>query len=279
VSNLHVGIMQGRLSPPVGNRFQAFPVEQWREEFPKAAAAGLACIEWIYEKPDEERNPLRDEAGIAAIRDCANRHGVAVRSICADYYMTEHLVDTTGAPIAAHVSHLHWLIGQAARLGVTYIVIPFVDSSSLRQPEQVAGAPAVLREAGVIARGNGVELHVECDLPPNAFRGLLEDIGEPSVKANYDIGNSASLGYHPRDELPLIAPHLGSVHIKDRRRDGGTVPLGTGDADLVEAFRQIRAANFERWLVMQVARDEAVDHVEWARTNRMTVERLWKAAH
>jgi hexulose-6-phosphate isomerase len=279
VSNPVVGIMQGRLLPPFDGRFQAFPAEGWREEFPKAAAAGLACIEWIYEKPDEARNPLHDEVGIAAIRDCASRSNVAVRSICADYYMTEHLVDDVGAPVAANVDHLHWLVGQGARLGVTYIVLPFVDSSSLRTPRQVAGAVAILREAGKVAHTSGVELHVECDLAPKSFRALLDEVGEASVKANYDMGNSASLGFHPREELPLVAPHLGSVHVKDRKRGGGTVPLGTGDADLAEAFAQIRAANFDRWLVLQVARNEAVDHVAWARDNRATVERLWTAAH
>jgi L-ribulose-5-phosphate 3-epimerase len=274
-----IGIMQGQLLPPIDGRFQAFPVESWRDEFPGAAAAGLACIEWIYEKPDEARNPLRDAAGIAEIKDCSRRHGVAVQSLCADYYMTEHLVDGNGAPVAENVAHLFWLMGQAAQLGATYIVLPFVDSSSLRMPGQIGGAVAMLREAAIAARACGVELHIECDLPPPAFRDFLDRIGDPSVRANYDIGNSASLGYRPSDELPLIAPHLGSVHVKDRKRGGGTVPLGTGDAMLDEAFRGIKAANFDRWLVLQVARDEAVDHVDLARKNRLKVERLWQAAH
>lgn len=273
-----VGIMQGRLLPPIDGRLQAFPADRWRDEFPKAASAGLACIEWIYEKPEEARNPMGNADGIAAIRDCASRSDVDVRSVCADYYMTEHLIDGAGNPVPAHVEHLHWLIGQGAALGVAYIVLPFVDASALRGQRQVAGAIRVLREVGEVARARGVELHVECDLDPDAFRALLDDVGKPSVKANYDIGNSASLGYHPRDELPALAPHLGSIHVKDRKRRGGTQPLGRGDADLAEAFRQIRAAGFDRWLVLQVARDESVDHVTWAQDNRTAVERLWTAA-
>ena len=271
--------MQGRLLPPVGGRFQAFPAAHWRDEFPRAAAAGLACIEWIYEKPDRERNPLRNKAGIEEIKECARKYGVFVRSICADYFMTEHLVDAGGSPIAAHVAHLEWLIRQAEELRAAYIVLPFVDSSSLRTPMMIRGAAAVLYGAAGAARESGVELHVESDLPPGAFRSFLDSVGEPLVKANYDIGNSASLGYPPGEEIPMIAPHLGSVHVKDRKRDGGTVPLGSGDADLNEAFRQIRAAKFDRWLVMQVARDESIDHVEWARQNREIVERLWKVAY
>ncbi len=44
-----VGIMQGRLSPPVGGRIQSFPVQTWADEFPRAREAGLASIECIYE--------------------------------------------------------------------------------------------------------------------------------------------------------------------------------------------------------------------------------------
>jgi L-ribulose-5-phosphate 3-epimerase len=157
-------------------------------------------------------------------------------------------------------------------------VLPFVDSSSLKTPERIAGAIAVLGEVAPRALSESVELHVECDLPPPAFRDLLERVAQPNVKANYDIGNSASLGYRAGDELPAIGRYLGSVHVKDRQRPGGTVPLGGGAADLPEAFRQIRSAGFARWLILQVAREEELDHVALARRNRLLVERLWAEA-
>jgi L-ribulose-5-phosphate 3-epimerase len=273
-----VGIMQGRLLPPVDGRFQAFPAERWREEFPRAAAAGLSCIEWIFEKPDEQRNPLRHDAGLAEIARVAGETNVGVRSICADYYMTEQLLHPDGGRNAANAAHLEWLIGRAARLKVTYVVLPFVDSSSLKTPERIAGAIDVLREIAPRALRGSVELHIECDLPPPAFRDLLDRVAQPNVKANYDIGNSASLGYHPCDELPAIGPYLGSVHVKDRRRAGGTVSIGGGAADLPEAFRQIRSAGFARWLILQVAREEELDHVALARRNRLMVEQLWAEA-
>ena len=37
-----VGFMQGRLSPPVDGRIQAFPHDQWHEEFALASEADLA---------------------------------------------------------------------------------------------------------------------------------------------------------------------------------------------------------------------------------------------
>jgi len=273
-----VGIMQGRLTPPIGERIQAFPAARWREEFSNAAAAGLACIEWIYELPEEARNPLKTDQGIAEMRRLAEVTGVSVRSICADYYMTEQLLCADGSPHAAHVAHLEWLIARAGRLGAAYIVLPFVDSSALRTPQRIAGAVGLLRRLAPQARAAGVELHVECDLAPPSFRALLDGVGDAAVKANYDIGNSASLGFSPHDELPAIAAHLGSVHVKDRKRGGTTRPLGSGDADLPAAFRMLRAAGFGRWFILQAARGEDGGEVTLAAANRALVERMWAAA-
>src|SRR5207237_8062124 len=123
-----IGIMQGRLSPPADGRIQSFPVNTWREEFALAREAGLACIEWIYESGTDVVNPLRTDDGAAEISSLANAHGVAARSICADYYMSERLVGPDGAIQRDVGKHLKWLLGRAGMLGARYIVLPFVDS-------------------------------------------------------------------------------------------------------------------------------------------------------
>lgn len=45
----NIGIMQGRLSKPIGNKIQAFPWGIWEEEFKKAADIGFDEIEFIFE--------------------------------------------------------------------------------------------------------------------------------------------------------------------------------------------------------------------------------------
>ena len=54
MTQLPIGIMQGRLVPKEGGRFQSFPAQRWRDEFANAREAGIANIEWIYEEPNEE---------------------------------------------------------------------------------------------------------------------------------------------------------------------------------------------------------------------------------
>lgn len=272
---LPVGVMQGRLLPPYEGRFQAFPATRWREELPLARDAGLACIEWIYEQPGEDLNPLRTDEGMAELKALCASTGVNVWSICADYYMTAPLVTPEATVQADNAAHLRWLIGRASAMGVTYMVLPFVDSSSLKSAEAAATLSGLLRELAPLAQAAKVELHLETDLPPDRFSALLASVDHPFVKANYDIGNSASLGYAPREELAALAPWLGSVHVKDRVRGGGTVPLGTGNADLPAAFEMIAKAGFSRWFILQVARSDAMSEAEWCRKNRLTVEEYW----
>ncbi|MBF0095515.1 MAG: sugar phosphate isomerase/epimerase [Alphaproteobacteria bacterium] len=267
-----VSIMQGRLLPPFDGRFQAFPADGWREEFPRAHAAGLHSIEWIYEVPFESGNPLGTDAGLAEMKALSARHGVAVRSICADYYMSRRLVGADAKPDRTVAGHLEWLIGRAGLLGATYMVLPFVDASSLKTGGEREALAEVLRQVLPRAEAAGVELHLETDLPPALFAGVLGRVNHPFLRANYDIGNSASLGYDPAEELDAIGPFLGSVHVKDRVRGGGTVPLGTGSADFATCFRKIVDAGFDRWFVLQAARGPDGGEVDLARDNRVFVE-------
>ena len=267
-----IGIMQGRLSPPIGGRIQSFPVDTWREEFSLAREAGLACIEWIYEADTEAVNPLRTDEGVAEIPRLIENSGVAVWSVCADYYMAERLVTPDGVPRGATVQHLMWLMGRAGLLGARYIVLPFVDASSLESSQEVEGLLVVLKSVMPAAEHAGVELHLEADLKPADLVAVLERISHPLVRANYDIGNSASLGHDPVEELTLLGPWLGSVHVKDRLLGGGTVPLGTGAADFPACFRLLCAAGFHGPFILQAARQEGLSEVELAIRNRRFVE-------
>ena len=267
-----IGIMQGRLLPRFEGRFQAFPADGWKREFFLAREAGLQCIEWIYETYHESANPLGSDAGIKEIRDLTAETGVQVRSICADYYMQDPLLDGDGVPRLPVVEHLEWLIGRAAGLGVRYVVLPFVDASALRSARAAEELLHVVSRVAPAARAKGIELHLETDLPAAQLAMLLERAAEPRLRVNYDIGNSAALGHAPASELPLLRKWLGSVHVKDRVRGGGTVPLGTGAADFDTCFRLIPSHGFAGPYILQAAREDGVSEAQLAARNRRFVE-------
>jgi hexulose-6-phosphate isomerase len=268
--------MQGRLVPPVESRIQAFPRERWAEEFPNAAAAGLGAIEWIYDTYGLAANPVESVSGIESILAQSRAHGIAVRSVCADYFMDFAFVRATDAERVERIARLEWLLGQAQHIGVSRIVLPFVDNSAIRDEADRGAVIDTLQRALPAAQSAGIELHLETSLGPEDFAALLARIPHPLVKVNYDSGNSSSLGYRPAEEFAAYGGRLGSVHIKDRVLHGATVPLGEGDADLDAVFAGLRQLNYCGDFILQAARGTPGDEVAWARQNRAYVERYLK---
>ncbi len=195
---MRIAVMQGRLLPPSDGCFQCFPRKQWREEFPLAAAAGLDAIEWIYDSPGESENPMGTDEGLAEMQRLSKEHGIAVVSVCADYFMERPLVKASASESEERIAKLQWLLERCKALGVRRVVIPFVDNSKIDNDADEAKAVALLgRVLGDAERAN-TELHLETSLDPARFRSLLDKLPHPYLKANYDSGNSSSLGYNVR---------------------------------------------------------------------------------
>ena len=266
-----IGIMQGRLVPPSDGRIQCFPRENWAEEFALAAAAGIDSIEWIYDQHGADVNPIATDDGIKDLLRLSDLHGVRVASLCADYFMDWPLVRVSGAEREARLDTLLWLQQRCRRLDIERIVLPFVDASIINTDEDLDLVASTLTGAVELAAELGVELHLETSLAPQRFAELLSELNSELVKVNYDVGNSASLGYAPREEFAAYGHRVGSVHIKDRLKGGGTVPLGTGDADLAAVFECLRDQDYSGDLVMQVARDVPGEEVAWAARNRALI--------
>lgn len=248
-----IGIMQGRLSAPISGRIQAFPKQTWREEFAKAQACGLDLIEWIFEADEWEKNAL-----ILAPQEVlclSHHHGVKVVSLCADYFMDLPLIRVSRSDQEIRANMLKKLIECAGYLGVKYIGIPFVDASAIKTDEELGEIVRCLHGCLPLAERAGVQLALETSLDPPTFTELLARLDHPNVKVNYDIGNSASLGYDTSEEIEAYGKRIATIHVKDRKRGGGTVPLGTGDADFDATFAALAGAGYQGPFILQAARD------------------------
>ena len=73
---------------------------------------------------------------------------------------------------------------------------------------------------------------------------------------NYDIGNSASLGFDPVAELDSYGDHISDIHIKDRIRGGGPVVLGEGAVNFDRFFSKLREFDYSGPFIMQAYRDD-----------------------
>lgn len=268
-----ISIMQGRLVPPVEGRFQSFPRGLWEREFDLAASAGFDAIEWIYDEFAADVNPLATDTGIERVHEHVGRTGVKIRSVCADYFMDRPFVHVDQSEWRRRVESLVWLLERCRQVGAGRVVLPFVDASRIVDETDFKRVITTLSATLPDAERLGMELHLETDLSPAHFARLLAELDHPNVRVNFDSGNSASLGYDVREEFASYGERIGSVHIKDRVRGGGTTPLGKGNTDFDALFQCLEAIHYAGDFVLQVARATPSDEVSWARANREFVLR------
>jgi hexulose-6-phosphate isomerase len=273
-----VHVMQGRLLPPRDGRIQAFPAPEWERELELAPEAGVEGIEWIYETYCAEVNPMATEAGARRLSDAAAAAGVAIESLCADWFMDRPIHTVEGAERELRVGELDSLVCRCGEAGIRRIVLPLVDPSRMRSDDDEAVVAAAVERVAPVLEACGVELHLETDYAPADFARLLDRAQHPQVWANYDSGNSASLGYDPREEFAAYGDRIGSVHVKDRVRGGTTVPLGQGDADVPAVLAMLAERGWDRPLVLQAARGEDGGEVETVRAYADLVRRQWQTA-
>jgi L-ribulose-5-phosphate 3-epimerase len=254
--NNRMGIMQGRLLPKYHGRYQAHPVGYWQDEFPKAAELGLDCIEFILDYNDAEQNPLMSSKGIKDILYVSKNSGVQVKTICADYFMEAPLHSSSKEIVQESQKVLKTLIHHGVQLGISDIVIPCVDQSSLVDEEAKQRFIENILSSIKLAEKAKINLSLETDLAPIPFLELLKQLGHSRITVNYDTGNSASLGYDPEEELSTYGSYISDVHIKDRTYKGGSVILGTGDTKFESFFRALSIVNYQGPFILQAYRDD-----------------------
>jgi L-ribulose-5-phosphate 3-epimerase len=252
----YFAVMQGRLVPPEGGNVRYFPRRRWQEEFALASRAGLNGIEWIYDGYSEDMNPLATDEGVAQMRNQADAHGIAVHSLCANYVMDSPPLRSNAARRSEFVRKLGWLLSRCRAAGINRIVLPFLDEAAIETGAGKIEVLSILNGLLPEARRNRVEIHLELSLGPQAVAGLLGECPDPLLRIAYDCGNSASLGFDRDDEFAAYGDRIGSVHLKDRVRGGGSVPPGTGDANFLALFRSLRQLAFTGEFVLELALPE-----------------------
>lgn len=252
--------MQGRLSPPVNERIQAFPADHWREEFETARALGLGSIEWTLDLDGIDANPFMTAAGQHEIRELSTRTGVSVPSLTGDCFMQGPFWKTTGAERQALTDVLRRVADACSRNGTRYVVVPLVDNGRIENEGQGAAFLGGITALGDALRRARVIVVIESDFPPAELRDFIARFPADLVGVNYDTGNSASLGFDTTEEIEFLGNRILNVHIKDRVRGGTTVPLGTGAAQLPVSVRQLEAGGYQGSYILQTARATDGDH-------------------
>jgi hexulose-6-phosphate isomerase len=255
-----IGFMQGRLSPQVDGKIQAFPWDKWRDEFPAAEKLGIRLMEWTLDHDRLSENPLMTMAGQAEIRALSARHGVRVVSLTGDIFMQVPFWRVVSAERAQRLSEFEAVADACARIGIKFIVVPLVDNGGMKTPEEESAVIAEFVRRADWLRQRGLNVVFECDYPPRKLAEFVAQFPEDVFGINYDIGNSAAAGYDSADEIATYFPRILNVHIKDRILGGATVPLGTGNAKLGATLANLVKHGYRGFYILQTARAADGDH-------------------
>ena len=250
------GIMQGRLSPPINNLIQHYPSDCWEEEFSLCKHFGFQCIEWIFEYQNFTENALFNDQGIEKIKYLSDLNNVKINSVVADYFMINKFFNENERQIEENINVFKTLIIQCHKANIPIIEVPFVDSSSIKTEEHKTQIRKNLGPLVGYANDFGIKISLETDLDIKSFLNFIDSFGKYEVFINYDMGNSASLGYDASKEIIAFNDKIINVHIKDRVLNGSTVPLGTGSTDFKSAFNALRVINYKNDFIFQAARQD-----------------------
>ena len=248
-----IGIISGRLSQVLNDQIQCFPSTTWKKEFEIANQLGFKLIEWVF---DLSENPILNKTGRNEIKLLSKKFNIKVNSVCADYFMRKLLFNNSEHSLEKNIDTLKDLIRSCYELDIDILEIPLIDSSSIKLNENKNQVLKNLELVLDFANEYNVFLTIETDLDPYNFKNFLQKINHPNIKANYDIGNSTSMGYDPKIELSTLSPWLKNIHVKDRLHNGPTVPLGSGDVDFDLFFSQLSEINYQGDLNIQGARED-----------------------
>ncbi len=259
------GMMQGRLTAPLGRGIQFFPFDNWEEEFKLAKDLGLDEIEFIFDFDRYKENPLWSQNGKDLLRQIMKETGVKVHSVCFDYFMRRAFFKKDGDEKKKfrieNEQVLQHILNSMKELGIGLIEIPLVDDSSLANEENKEEFKKFIFEI-VLQTDSEIRFGLETDLPPKEFDAFLKSINSDRVGANYDSGNSSGLGYDMYEEVTTLGNRIFNIHIKDRVFRGTTVELGTGSADFHGLFKGLQEIDYKGAFILQAARGEDGKEVE-----------------
>ena len=251
-----IGIMQGRLSKPINNKIQSFPVNTWENEFYLAKDIGFELIEWVLDENIED-NPILSKKHFSKINIIKKQTGININSICCDYFMKNSLSRNSESYRKKNLEILNFLIEESCPLNnIKIIDLPLVGEASLKKKKNSEDYKNIFLKLEKKILDNNLMIALETDLNPNALRDFLKSFNENAVTVNYDMGNSVFWEFETKKEFSCYGKLISNVHIKDCTPRDYTVQLGDGNVNFNEIFFLLKKNNYKADFILQAARGE-----------------------
>lgn len=255
-----IGFMQGRLSNVIDGVIQEFPWKSWEAEFHIASEIDIHLMEWTLDQIDLYLNPLLTHEGQEKISHLCEMYALAIPSLTGDCFMQSPFWKAEGPEKKSLISDFVAIAKACGKLEIGIIVIPLVDNGSLENSKQESTLINTLKDYDALLKELNVKIAFESDFSPQKLGKFIRQLDSGSFGINYDIGNSAALGFVPDEEFFHYGDRIINVHVKDRPLGLSTVPLGDGDSDFESVFNNLSKYNYTGNYILQTARDRAGRH-------------------
>jgi hexulose-6-phosphate isomerase len=206
------------------------------------------------------------------------RHSLAIPSLTGDCFMQAPFWKARGAEREMLQRDFGSIADGCAAVGISMMVLPLVDNGRLDTAAEQDALLAFLRSQTTFLNERGLRVAFESELDPADLSRFIDQFDPAIFGINYDIGNSAALGFDPAAELVAYGERVVNVHIKDRALGGTTVPLGAGNADFDQVFAALARVGYTGNYILQTARANDGNHADvLVRYRDMTAG--WVQAH
>lgn len=256
-----IAFIQGRLVDLVNHKIQAFPRDNWEIEMNIASKNNFKYIELTIDLNNIWENPITSSLGQDYLTEKLRDNSIKPLACTADFIMHNPPWNGGSNNYNKMQNVTKEIIKGLGNINCGILVIPFVDASSLRDIENKKAIDFLLSLTEILETKK-VRVAIESDFQPNLLKEFINNLPKNLFGINYDIGNSASLGFDHNKEFEAYFNRIIHIHIKDRMLNGETVPLGEGNADLAGCFKNIKAYGYDGNFSMQTARDPSGNHVE-----------------
>lgn len=232
-----LGIIQGRLLPPIDGLIQEFPIDNWKKEFQYIDNLKISFIEWIITKKSFDHFLNLDLI----------EYSSKISSVCCD-----HLIDNRINDQNFVYQYLSPICDFCISNNIKNITIPLLEESNLNQ-NNFENLKLTFKNLANFY--NKLDFNFEIDAHFSLVNNFM--MSHKNFYFTYDTGNLTSSGFDHFEFIESVFRFIRNIHLKDRTINPiKTVEPLFGKTNFFVIFEKLRHLNYNGNFIIQTARRE-----------------------
>jgi len=255
---MKLGILQGRLSPPVNGHYQEFP-NDWQKEIKEMQDLSLSGMEWLITPKSNKNNPLFTAPDLLNDKQ--------ILSICVDTLVDKRITEENFL-----MDNLLPVCEALSKTSIKNLTIPILDDSDLNNDKDRKQFCKIIQQFG--ENFPNLNFCFEAEMPPLKLYEIVRICDNFYV--TYDTGNITSCGVDHKDFIEFFKQKIINIHIKDRTFKRQTVEPLTGDTNFDLIFKELAKINYDGFFILQTAREISGEEYNTIKKHKKIFEDIYE---